>query len=125
MIAKQRTEAGFSLMEVMVALTILATTAVGVMQLSSGAISGTQQVEQRFLARTVASNQLAELYLNREPLRQGVTSGQETQLGQTFTWTRTVLPGPQEGLLLVEVSVSGDKGDGPLLAELATLRRPE
>ncbi|MEL7454035.1 MAG: type II secretion system minor pseudopilin GspI, partial [Pseudomonadota bacterium] len=85
MIAKQRTEAGFSLMEVMVALTILATTAVGVMQLSSGAISGTQQVEQRFLARTVASNQLAELYLNREPLRQGVTSGQETQLGQTFT----------------------------------------
>ncbi len=116
-------QSGFSLMEVVVALGILATTAIGFVNLLQGSIEGTRQVEERYLARVVADNQLTDVLWRRLPLEQGVTEGVERQLGRDFTWQMTVLQGPREGLLVVDVQVRrGTEAGSPVIAQATTLR---
>lgn len=118
-----QSDAGFSLMEVVIALGILATTAIGFVNLLQGSIEGTRQVEERYLARVVADNQLTDVLWRRLPLEQGITEGVERQLGRDFTWQMTVLQGPREGLLLVDVQVRrGANEGGPVIAQATTLR---
>lgn len=114
-------EDGFSLVEVVVALGILSTAALGVSSLAQGSISGVKQIEERYLARTVASNQLADVFTTRDPLRIGLTSGQEVQMKRTFEWTREILPAEQDGLLIVEVRVT-PTGSETVLARVTTLK---
>ena len=115
-------EAGFSLMEVMVALAILATAAVGFMGVTQGSVEGTRDVEEKFLARIVADNQLADVFWQDVPLEQGISEGVERQMGREFTWVRTVAPGPRDGVLFIGVQVRRDDGPGPVLAEAGTLK---
>lgn len=114
-------EEGFSLVEVVVALGILSTAALGMSSLSQGSISGVKQIEERYLARTVASNQLTHVFTTRDPLRIGLTSGEATQMNQTFEWTREILPAEQDGLLVIEVRVT-PIGSQAVLARVTTLK---
>lgn len=121
---KQASEAGFTLMEVLVALTVLSTAAVGFITMTQDSVAGSKQVEARYLARIVADNQLAGAMTAREPLTRGIESGIEEQMRREFLWTRTVLDGPQAGVLLVQVDVRA--GDADLvLAQATTLTREQ
>ncbi|MEL6322984.1 MAG: type II secretion system minor pseudopilin GspI [Pseudomonadota bacterium] len=116
-------EAGFSLMEVIVALGILATAAVGFTSLLQGSVEGTREVQERYLARVVADNQLTDIVWRRLPLEQGVTSGTESQMGREFLWTLTILPGPRPELVFVDVQVRrGEDPEGAVIAQATTLR---
>ncbi|MEO0882951.1 MAG: type II secretion system minor pseudopilin GspI [Pseudomonadota bacterium] len=118
------TEAGFSLMEVLIALSILATTAVGFLSVIRGSVEGARQVEEKQLARIVADNQLTDLFWSIEPIELGISQGVERQLGRNFNWVMNVQQSQQEGVWLVGVQVRlvGD-ATSPVLAEAGTLVR--
>ncbi|MEO1475169.1 MAG: type II secretion system minor pseudopilin GspI [Pseudomonadota bacterium] len=113
---------GFSLMEVLIALSVLATTAVGFMSVIQGSVDGARQVEEKQLARIVVDNQLTDIFWSIEPLELGVTQGVERQMGRDFRWLMSVSQGPQDGIWLVGVQVRlADDPLGAVLAEAGTL----
>lgn len=116
-----RREAGFSLVESVAAVGILALAAVPLMQLSSDAVRNTGRLESRLLARTTAENVLARAMAERDPVELGQTAGSEIQLGRRYDWQLTVYPTEQENLVRLEVRVS-EGGREQDLARLVTLK---
>lgn len=114
-------EQGFSLVEVIVALGILSTAAIGFSELTRGSIDGAKQIEMRYLARTIAENEMVRTFTDGIPLRIGETSGETIQMGRSFSWVRTITATGEEGLLLVELQVSGQQSE-TVLVQLSTLK---
>lgn len=118
---RKRRDGGFSLVETVAALGILALAAVPLMQLSSDALRNTARLEVRFLARTTAENVLSRAMAANDPIKVGQTSGTETQLGREFDWTLTTVPAGQDRLFRLEVRVV-EAGRDQDLARLVTLK---
>lgn len=108
---------GFSLVELLVAVAILALAAVSLLESQTQAIGMTSAVEQRALAAIVAENRLnLALGLKEDPVP-GSRTGAEEQMGVRFSWRETVRPAPGGDLSIIRVSVSAEGGR----AELASL----
>lgn len=102
---------GFSLIELLVAVAILAFAAVALLESQTQAISITSKLEQRSLAAIVAENRLnLSLGLAENPAP-GVRTGTEEQMGAVFDWRETVRPAPGNDLTVIEVVVlpAGDR----------------
>ncbi len=119
-----RSDAGFSLIELLVAVAVLALAAVTMLEHQSQAISMTSQVEQRTLAAIVAENRLALALGYSEQPPSGTRTGQENQLGAEFTWRETVRPAPGGDLIIINVRVTRHDG-GAELANLTGYRKAQ
>ena len=118
---KAHQEAGFSLVETVAAMGILALAAVPLLQITTAATRNAANLEGRVLARTVAENVMARAMGTPEVSDAGVATGQETQMGRTFVWTRTASL-PQVGeLQSLEVQVRRE-GDQQTVARLVSLK---
>lgn len=116
-------EAGFSLIELLVAVSILALAAVSLLESQTQAISITSQLEQRSLASMVAENRLnLALGLIEEPAP-GTRSGSDNQMGMDFRWQETVRPAPGGDLTIIEVTVSTADRQSRELARLVGFRK--
>lgn len=116
-----KTDEGFSLIELLVAVAILSVAAVTMLESQTQAVGITSQIEQRTLASIVAENRLSlALGLKEEPVP-GTRSGVEEQMGARFTWRETVRPAPGGDLTLIQVFVSNEAGQE--LAELTGFRK--
>lgn len=119
--AKTTQQAGFSLVETVAAMGILALAAVPLLQITTDATRNAANLEGRVLARTVAENVMARAMATPEVIDAGVATGQETQMGRTFIWTRTASL-PQVGELQnLEVQVRRE-GDQQTVARLVSLK---
>jgi general secretion pathway protein I len=114
-------QSGFTLVEVIAALGIFSISAIGLIHLSSETTIGAKQVDLRALAEIEASNRMADAMTLPPPLPSGVVAGAATQRGRTFDWNRTVSPTQQEGLYLIDVTVSAPE-TGQVLAHVQALR---
>lgn len=119
--ADRKSEAGFSLVETVAAMGILAMAAIPLLQISSDAIRNSASLETRVLARTVAENTMAYAMADPRPIDAGIAVGQETQMGRTFVWTRTSGPAGQGELQNLEVQVRRE-GEEQVLARLVALK---
>lgn len=118
-----KNDGGFSLIELLVAVSILALAAVSLLESQTQAISITSQLEQRSLASIVAENRLnLALGLIEEPAP-GTRSGSENQMGMDFRWQETVRPAPGGDLTIVEVTVSTNGRQPRQLARLVGFRK--
>jgi len=115
-------EDGFTLVEVVVALGILSTAAIGFSTLSRSSIDSAKQIEMRYLARTVVDNELTRVFTDQADLQIGVTNGQAQQMGRAFEWVRIVEPVPQDGIVAVQLQVR-EVDSETVLAQTRTLRR--
>jgi general secretion pathway protein I len=88
-------DTGFTLLEVLVALVVLATTFVAVLQLFGGGLRLVRAAGDHSDAALVASARLADL--ESGPLREGTTEGADGP----YRWTRRITLEP--GLLPVEI----------------------
>lgn len=113
-----RGQKGFTLLEILVALTILAVALAAVVRASSSAIQSTDALRTRILAQWVAENRLAELRLARSWPGPGVTNGEAPMLGERFQWKQTVSPSPSSNFRRLELQVMG--ADGAVQARLVT-----
>lgn len=97
--------AGFTLIEVLVAMTIIAVALVGANRASLLTISHSEDIKQRLLADMVAQNRLA-LHLAYDDWGSGHFSGVSQQAGIRFIWKEEVTPTPNPALMKVVVTVA-------------------
>ena len=117
----ESSQAGFSLIETVAALGILALAALPLMQLTGQAVRNTAFLENRFLARTVAENIMARTIAEPDPLEAGIEVGQESQMARQFAWTRLTSAVDATGLQTIEVTVARTE-DSQILARLISFR---
>jgi len=102
---------GFTLMELVVALAVLAIGMTAVLHSTSQAGHAGIFLKQKTIAHWVASNQAAELSINREWPRPGITTGTETMANQTWHWEAEVRNTgvPELRLITIRVSLDGEE----------------
>jgi general secretion pathway protein I len=112
-----RADAGFTLLEVLVAMTILAVAASGLLVASDNSLKQMQVLEQKTQAEWVAENRLAELRGARAWPEPGVTSDKVTLAEQEWDVRVTVTQTQQDDMRQLEVEVF--KGSPVALAGLS------
>lgn len=107
-------EAGFTLVEVLAAMAIFATAALGLVQVSLENTRTARLVETRALAALVADNQLADALTRREPLDLGVRTDGVSLAGRTWQVRETLrrTPNPVIHELFIEVAIA-EEGEDP------------
>lgn len=96
---------GFTLIEVLVALTIAAIALAAVSRTVIQAIDTTIALRDRQLALWVAQNQLARIRITREWPKADTTEGSATQMGREWTWKQKVITTPEANFRRIEVEV--------------------
>lgn len=109
------TTQGFTLVEVMIALGILAVSLAGVLTIARETTSNTLYLQQKAEAHWVANNVLAQIQLDAgqgQPLSAGRLQG-VTQMGtDQWFWQADMRQGRDLGVLQVVVNVSPNQTDG-------------
>ena len=106
---------GFTLLEVLVALVVVAVAVAALGRAGSQALDSQAELERRTWALWVADNALAELQL--EPgVSTGQRQGSSDMGGRTWYWEMLIQPAPGGELLRVDVAVhDGPSGDSPVV----------
>jgi len=101
---------GFTLIEVLVALFILAITMAAVSRTASSSIHHVEALRTRVIADWVAQNRLALHQARGEFLPTGIQTGNEEQAGLTYPWQEEVIatPNPTMRRIIVNVYAPGD-----------------
>lgn len=108
--------AGFTLLEVLVALAVLAIALGAALRLATQTTAGAAAMRDRTVASWVAENRLHRVLLGEEPLALGRYSGEERQAGRDWRWRLTVTSTRDGDVRRLEVQVLDD--DDSLLATL-------
>ncbi|MEM9179581.1 MAG: type II secretion system minor pseudopilin GspI [Pseudomonadota bacterium] len=119
--ANRHHQSGFSLVETVAAMGILALAAIPLMQVTTDASRNAASLESRLLARTVAENVMARSMATREVIDAGISAGQEVQMGRTYNWVRTANEAQQGQLQNLRVDVRPAESE-QVLASLISLK---
>ncbi len=106
---------GFTLLEVLVALAILAVCMAAVGRAAGSGVGHVEAMRVRVLADWVAQNRLALHTARSDWLPAGTQNGEESQAGLRFTWREEISATPNPTMRRLVVSVYGpDEPDHPL-----------
>jgi len=114
----RRLQRGFTLVEVLVALAILATALAAASRVSVMMADSSAELRQRLLAGWTAQNRLAELQARRAWPGVGSRSGEAEQAGLKLTWRETVSTTPNPLFRRIEIRVGESGRDDYALAQL-------
>jgi general secretion pathway protein I len=115
---------GFTLIEILVALSILAVAMTAVSRSASSGVQNAAALREHVIANWVAQNRMALHQAGSDWLPTGITTGNESQAGQDWPWQEEVIatPNPTMARIVVRVFAPGqspEKGkDGRVLREL-------
>ena len=110
---------GFTLVEVLVALVVVALGMGALLATLTSAANQTAQLRQRTLAQWVGLNQLATLRLSTTAPALGSSEGTQEMAGQRWSWQQVVADPGITGLRRVEVTVRS--GEGKEAASVTTV----
>lgn len=110
---------GFTLIEILVALAILAVALAAGMRSVAQSSEGATLLKQRTLALWVAQNRLAQAQLANPWPPPGVREGNAVQARSGFTWRETVGGTPNPGFRKIDITVVDPAQPGYVLARLA------
>lgn len=82
--------AGFTLLEVLVALAIFALVAASVLTATARSLQTASRLEDKTLAMWIADNQLVELQLSKSPVAEGRDQGEVDFAGRRWQWQSEV-----------------------------------
>lgn len=108
---------GFTLIEVMVALTILAVALAAGYRALGQSYNNAELLKRRAIAQWVAQNQLAAMQLKQTPTI--TTTGQASMAGIDFVWRSTLTQTPNPTFRRIEIVVTDRVDPGYQLARLA------
>jgi general secretion pathway protein I len=103
------TDRGFTLIEVMVALTIIAISLVALLQTSGTQASSAGYLKQKTLAHWVAANELTQIRVEKEFPDVGDKKGSTTMANHDWYWVRTTKKTEDENARQVTFTVYSDK----------------
>lgn len=108
---RRSTEAGFTLIEMLVALSVFAIASLALLRLDSYAVGATADLDARGMAQLVAQNETALLLTDTSPIVRGTTSKAVTNGGRSFSVRTTITPTADQRLLRVDLLVA-ESGSG-------------
>jgi len=106
-----RTSGGFTLIEVVVAMAIVALGLMAVFRVVNDTVNNATYLRDRSFATWIADNQLVEMRLGTEMPSIDETSGRVEYAGQSWRWTATVAQTPVENLRRIDVRVRREADD--------------
>ncbi|MEO0032206.1 MAG: hypothetical protein RIS94_1964 [Pseudomonadota bacterium] len=98
-------DAGFTLLELLVALAVFAVAALALIQMEGASIRQTADLDQRLLREVVAQNMAAEILTDPLPPPMGAAGGTIRNAGRLFAWQRSVARRGEGGVLTITLSV--------------------
>lgn len=96
-------EAGFTLVELLVALSVFSIAALALMRLDTFAITTTSGLDSRGMAMLVVRNEAARAASDRGTIVRGSTTTSVTNGGRTFAVRRTVVPTDDQRLVRIDI----------------------
>jgi len=121
----RRRVAGFTLVEILVALAVLAIALTAAAHALGGAVDTTSALRERMLARWVAEDKLAELELRRDWPALDTKEGDAEMGGRRFHWIQETGVTPVAKMRRVEMSVLLPGGKVPLARLTGFIERTE
>ncbi|NTS75840.1 type II secretion system minor pseudopilin GspI [Catenovulum sp. SM1970] len=107
---KANKEKGFTLLEILVAIAILALTGVTLISASSNHISNQGVLKQNQFAQWVASNRLVEINLEKKWPIENNKKGKMMMANEEFYWQQEVTKTADSNMVKVDVIVYEDDG---------------
>ena len=112
-------QTGFTLVEVLVALAIIAIALLASLRAAGQGTSTTGELRSRMLAGWVAENRLAEYRAREAWLPLGIRRGTELQGGIEFSWREEITTTPNPAFRRVDIFIHATANDTRALAHLA------
>ncbi len=114
-------DAGFTLVEVLVALAIFSLAALALLRLQGAAITATARLDDHGLAAITAENLGLDALLAAAPPAFGNSEGDTSNAGRRWHWRQTVTRTPDVRLQRIDIGVAGIEGGGT--ASITLIRR--
>ena len=113
---------GFTLIEVVVAVAVIAIGLMGAIKTVGTVTKNTALLNERVIATWVAQNAMASYELNIENDAEKETTGSEEVAGIEWYWTKTLVNTQDPGIQRVEIDVRrDDERDSQVYASLVSL----
>lgn len=119
--AQRRSQHGFSLIEMLVALAVFGLAVLALLNLAGESTRSAVVIEQNLLAGVVADNRAVEALVATPAELQGPATGVEIAGGRHWRWVREIHPIPDTALLRIDIAVM-PKGGARLAAEAHVIR---
>ena len=114
----RRRPAGFTLVEVLVALAIVSIALLAALRAAGQATSSVSELRLRLFAGWIAENRLAEHRARGDWLALGIGRGTQSQGGVEYAWREEVIATPNPAFRRFEVFVSAPADESRSLAHL-------
>lgn len=125
-IATQRFNQGFTLLEVLVALTILAIALASIIKVAANQSLNTEHLRNKTLAHWVAMNQITQLQVTQEWPPTGDKQGTEEMGLHEWYWQRVIANTPDERVRRIQISVFREQDDeSPVTRLVSFLTQPK
>lgn len=103
-------EAGFTLLEMLVALAVFSIAALALLNLNTVTVTNAGAVQERTLGQIVARNIAVEALTDPTPPARGTETGEEVNGGRAWRWTRVVGESPESRILQIDIAVADEAG---------------
>ncbi|HAT2148512.1 GspI family T2SS minor pseudopilin variant LspI [Legionella pneumophila] len=122
MMPKTKLVSGFTLIEVLLALTVIAIALTALLKATAQNIDNTHRIKEKTISHWVAMQGIAMIQLNLLRTSQSQESTQATtMLGQKWYWRAKISPTPIKRMQQITISISS-KQAGPYREELIAFR---
>lgn len=107
---KAKSQRGFTLIEMMVALAVFSLAALALLRLQGATVSSTAVIETRALGQVVANNLAVEALTDAVPPPLGKSEGVVQNGGRTWRWSRITKRTADVRIVRIDIGVVDERG---------------